>query len=101
MERFPWHPRLRPARIARTAAVTPAAGLTPRARAGRAPAAPGGTAVPLAAPSATPNGRPTKKSAKTAPIAELSPPARLQIVAFDVLSGPMHEQSDTLPMQGC
>ena len=43
-------------------------------------------AVGMAGTSATPNGCPTDKSAKTAPIADLSPPARLQIVAFDVLS---------------
>ena len=89
MERFPWHPRLRPARIARTVAVTAATALTLAVVA----------AVTLAATSATPNGCPTNKSAKTAPIAELSPPARLQIVAFDVLSGPINEQSDTFTLK--
>jgi hypothetical protein len=89
MERFPWHPRLRPARIARTVAVTAATALTLAVVA----------AVTIAATSATPNGCPTNKSAKTAPIAELSPPARLQIVAFDVLSGPINEQSGTFTLK--
>ena len=56
-------------------------------------------AVAMAAPSATPNGCPTNKSAKTAPIADLTPPARLQIVAFDVLSGPINEQTDTFTLK--
>ena len=56
-------------------------------------------AVGMAATSATPNGCPTNKSAKTAPIAELTPPARLQIVAFDVLSGPINEQTDTFTLK--
>jgi hypothetical protein len=49
----------------------------------------------MAATSATPNGCPSNKSLKTAPIAELSPPPRLKIVAFDVLSGPINEQTDS------
>jgi len=56
-------------------------------------------AVGLAATSATPNGCPANKSAKTAPIAELTPPARLQISAFDVLSGPINEQTDTFTLK--
>jgi hypothetical protein len=46
-----------------------------------------------------PNGCPTNKSLKTAPIADLSAPARLQIVAFDVLSGPIDERSDTFTLK--
>ena len=53
----------------------------------------------MAATSASPNGCPTNKSAKTAPITDLSPPARLQIVAFDVLSGPINEQTDSFTMK--
>jgi hypothetical protein len=56
-------------------------------------------AVGMAATSATPNGCPTNKSAKTAPIAELTPPARLQIVAFDVLSGPVNEQTNSFTLK--
>jgi hypothetical protein len=56
-------------------------------------------AVGTAATSATPNGCPTNKSLKTAPIADLSPPARLQIVAFDVLSGPINEQTNSFTMK--
>ena len=41
-----------------------------------------------------PNGCPTNKSAKTAPIADLAPPARLQIDAFEVLSGQINAQTD-------
>ena len=56
-------------------------------------------AVGIAATSATPNGCPTDKSTKAAPISELTPPARLQIVAFDVLSGPINEQSQTFTLK--
>jgi len=56
-------------------------------------------AVGMAATSATSNGCPTNKSLKTAPIADLSPPARLQIVAFEVLSGPINEGTDTFTMK--
>jgi len=56
-------------------------------------------AVGTAATSATPNGCPTNKSLKTAPIADISPPARLQIVSFDVLSGPINEQTDSFTMK--
>jgi hypothetical protein len=45
------------------------------------------------------NGCPTTKSAKTAPIADLSPPARLQIVAFDVLSGPINAQTNSFTLK--
>ena len=89
MERFSWHPRLRQAGPARRVviAVTTALMLAVVA------------AVGIAATSATPNGCPTNKSAKTAPIAELTPPARLQIVAFDVLSGPINEQTTTFTLK--
>jgi hypothetical protein len=56
-------------------------------------------AVTMAATSATPNGCPANKSLKTAPIAEISPPARLQIVTFEVLSGPINDQSDTFTLK--
>jgi hypothetical protein len=46
-----------------------------------------------------PDGCPTNKSAKTAPIADLAPPARLQIVAFDVLSGPINEQTNSFTLK--
>ena len=46
-----------------------------------------------------PNGCPTNKSAKTAPIADISPPARLQIDAFEVPSGPINEQTDSFTMK--
>ena len=60
------------------------------------------TSVPTAVVPATPvsnSGCPADKSAKTAPIAGLSPPARLQIVAFDVLSGPINKQTTSFTMK--
>jgi hypothetical protein len=89
MERFPWHPRLRHAGIARRLLIAVVAALTLVVLA----------AVGMAATAATPNGCPTNKSVKTAPIADLSPPARLQIVAFDVLSGPINEGTDTFTLK--
>jgi hypothetical protein len=56
-------------------------------------------AVGMAATSATPNGCPANKSAKTAPIAEITPPARLQIVAFDVLSGPIDRNTSSFTLK--
>ena len=57
-------------------------------------------AVGMAATSAPgPTGCPTNKSLKTAPIADLAPPARTQIEAFDVLSGPINEQSQTFTLK--
>ena len=63
------------------------------------------TSVPTAVIATPPtpvsnNGCPANKSLKTAPIAELSPPARTQIVAFDVLSGPINERTQTLDVEG-
>jgi hypothetical protein len=51
------------------------------------------------APAPGPNGCPTNKSAKTAPISELVPPARTQISAFDVLSGPIHENTESFTLK--
>jgi hypothetical protein len=90
MERFPLHPRLPDAGIARRLVIAAAAALSLAVVA----------AVGMAATSAPgPNGCPTNKSLKTAPIADLAPPARLQIVAFDVLSGPINEGTDTFTMK--
>jgi hypothetical protein len=89
MERFPWLPRLRHAGIARRLVIA-AAALTLAAVA----------AVSMAATLAPgPNGCPTNKSLKTAPIADLGPPARTQIEAFDVLSGPINEQTQTFTLK--
>ena len=89
MERFPWHPRLRHTGIARRLVIAAVTALTLAVVA----------AVGMAATSATPNGCPTNKSLKTAPIADLSPPARLQIVSFDVLSGPINEQTNSFTLK--
>jgi hypothetical protein len=59
----------------------------------------GVAAVGMAATSATPTGCPPNKSTKTAAIAELTPPARLQIVAFDVLSGPINKQTNSFTLK--
>jgi hypothetical protein len=57
-------------------------------------------AVAMAATSAPgPNGCPTDKSAKTAQISEIAPPARLQIVSFDVLSGPIDDQTKSFTLK--
>src|SRR5262245_29413873 len=85
MERIPWYPRLQPTGNARRLVIAAVAALALAVVA----------AVGLAATRAPPNGCPANKGAKTAPIAELTPPARLQVVAFDVLSGPINEHSDT------
>ena len=45
------------------------------------------------------SGCPTNKSANTAPIAELAPPARLQIVAFKVTTGPINKQTQSFSLQ--
>jgi hypothetical protein len=89
MERPSWHPRLRQARIARRIVIGAVAALTLAVVA----------AVGIAATSATPNGCPTDKSTKPAPIANITPPARLQIAAFDVLSGPVNEGTDTFTLK--
>jgi hypothetical protein len=89
MGRFSWYPHLGQAGIARRLVIASVTALTLAVLA----------AVGMAATSATPNGCPTNKSAKTAPIADLTPPARLQIVAFDVLSGPINEQTQTFTMK--
>ena len=90
MERLPWTARFRHVATARRlllAAVTTLA-LTVLAVAGvAATLAPG------------PNGCPTNKSLKTAPIADLAPPARTQIEAFDVLSGPVNSQTQTFTLK--
>jgi hypothetical protein len=91
MQPFPWPSRLRYAAIARplVIATLAAAGVaaTTGAWSGAAPLAPG------------PNGCPTNKSLKTAPIADLAPPARTQIVDFDVLSGPVNEGTQTFTLK--
>src|SRR3954454_493895 len=60
------------------------------------------TSVPTAVIPATPvsnNGCPANKSAKTAPIAELSPPARLQINDFRVTTGAINKQTQSFSLQ--
>lgn len=90
MKRVSWHPRLRQAGIARRLTVTVVTALTLAVLA----------AVGIAATAAPgPNGCPTDKSAKTAAIAEIAPPARLQIVSFDVLSGPIDAQTNSFTLE--
>jgi hypothetical protein len=60
------------------------------------------TSVPTAVVPAAPvsnNGCPANKSAKTAPIADLSPPARLQILAHRVTSGAINEQTQSFQLE--
>ena len=88
MGRIPWHPRLRHRVSARFLVI-----------AGIASTLAVVAAVGMAATWATPNGCPSDKSTKPAPIAQVTPPARLQIVAFNVLSGPVNERSDTFTLK--
>ena len=91
MQRFPWPPRHRHVAIAKplVIATLAAAGVaaTTGAWSSAAPLAPG------------PNGCPTNKSLKTAPIADLAPPARTQIVDFEVMSGPINTQTQTFTLK--
>ena len=96
MKLFPWHPRLGHAAIARPLVI---AAVTALALAVLAAAGVAATNGPRGGTAPGPNGCPTNKSAKTAPIADLAPPARLQIVAFDVLSGPINEQTNSFTMK--
>ena len=90
MERFPRPLRFRHAANARRLLIAAVTALTLAVVA----------AVGMAATSAPgPNGCPTNKSLKTAPIADLAPPARTQIEAFDVLSGPVNEQTQTFTLK--
>jgi hypothetical protein len=89
VERFTWYRRLRHAVIARPLVVAAATALTLAVLA----------AVGMAATSASPNGCPKDKSTKPHPIADFSPPARLQITAFDVLSGPITKETDSFTLK--
>ena len=90
MERIPWHPKMRHALVSTPWGIAVATALALAVL----------VAVGMAATAAPgPNGCPTNKSAKTAPIADLAPPARLQIVAFDVLSGPINEQTNSFTLK--
>jgi hypothetical protein len=89
MEKDAGGPRLHHAGTARRLVIAAATGLTLAVLA----------AAGMAATSATPNGCPTNKSLKTAPIADITPPARLQIVGFDVLSGPVNEQTNSFTLK--
>jgi len=73
--------------VALAALAATAMAATNGSQSGAAPLAPG------------PNGCPTNKSAKTAAIADVAPPARLQIEAFDVLSGTVNEQTNSFTMK--
>ncbi len=90
MGRFPWHPRLRHTVIARPLVL---AGITLTL----AVVAAVGMAATLAAPG--PNGCPNDKSTKPTPIANIAPPARTQIVSFEVLSGPVNERTDSFTLK--
>jgi hypothetical protein len=92
MERLPLHPR----GIARRLAILAATAVALVSVAAAAVAATNGTQG-VAAPG--PNGCPTNKSAKTAAIADIAPPARTQIAAFEVLSGPITEQTDSFTLK--
>ena len=96
MERSSWHPTLRHTLISRPLIVAVVTALALAVVAAAGMAATNGTRGG-AAPG--PNGCPTNKSAKTAPIADISPPARLQIDAFEVLSGQINKQTDSFTLK--
>ena len=96
MERLPSRPRSRHIALARPLLIAAAAALALAVLAVAGMAATNGT---RGATAPGPNGCPTNKSAKTAPIADLAPPARLQIVSFDVLSGPVNAQTDSFTLK--
>ena len=96
MERFPWYPRLGRAAIARPFVIAALAAFVLAMVAAAATAESNGMRGRTAPGT---NGCPTNKSAKTAPIADLAPPARLQIVAFEVLSGPINEQTNSFTLK--
>ena len=89
MERFPWHPRLRRAGGARRVVLAACAALT------LAVVAAVGMAATLAP---GPNGCPTNKSLKTAPIADLAPPARTDRSVRGAV-GPVNEGTQTFTMK--
>ena len=96
MERLPWHPRLRHALVSRPLVTAVATALVLAVVAAAAMAATNG---PRGSTAPGPNGCPTNKSAKTAPIADLAPPARTQIVAYDVLSGLINTQTNSFTLK--
>ena len=96
MERFPRHPKVRHVLAPAPLAIGVVAVLALAVVAAAGMAATNGTRG-AAAPG--PNGCPTNKSLKTAPIADLAPPARLQIAAFDVLSGPINERTNSFTLK--
>ncbi len=96
MERFPWHPTSRHGVGSKPLVI---AGVTALALAVLVAAGMAATNGPRGSSAPGPNGCPTNKSAKTAPIADIAPPARLQIAAFDVLSGSVNEQTNSFTLK--
>ena len=99
MERLPWHPRLGHAAVARPLVIAAVSVLALAVMAAAAIAATNGASSGAATLAPGPNGCPTNKSLKTAPIADLAPPARTQIEAFDVLSGDINKQTQTFTLK--
>jgi hypothetical protein len=93
MERFPWHSRIRHATIARPLLIVGVAALVLTAAGMAATNGTRGVTAPGA------NGCPTDKSSKPAPIADLAPPARLQISDFEVLSGPVNDGTNSFTLK--
>ena len=96
MERIPWHPRFPRAVGAGAVAVVIVAAVALAVMAAGGLAATSGSG---SAAASDPTGCPTNKSLKTAPIADIKPPARLQIVSFDVLSGPINESTKSFTLK--
>src|SRR3954453_2681439 len=96
MEKFRLHSQLRRGAIARPLVVAATAVLALAVLVAAGMAATNGTSG-SSAPG--PHGCPTNKSAKTAPIGEIAPPARLQIASFDVLSGSVNEGTNSFTLK--
>jgi hypothetical protein len=96
MERSPSHPNERHADVPRRLVIAVIATLALAVLAAGGLAATNGS---VGAAASDPNGCPNNKSAKTAPIADIKPPARLQIVDFDVLSGPINASTESFTLK--
>src|SRR3954453_2395456 len=96
MERFPGSPMSRHASLWRPLVIGAVAVLVLAVVAAAGVAATNGKGNAAAS---DPNGCPTNKSAKTAPIADIKPPARLQIVSFEVLSGSVNAGTDSFTLK--
>ena len=96
MERLPWHSRLRHGTVVRPLVIVAATAVALASVAAAGMAATNGTGAVLR-PARTAVRRTRARSLR--PIAEIAPPARLQIAEFEVLSGPVNEQTSSFTLK--